>query len=44
MCMIMLRMRRSFVVLVTFIKLSPFRHTVFVFTVVVVYPFVFGRV
>lgn len=40
--LIMLKMRRSVVVLVTFIKLSPFRHTVFVFIVVVDYPFVFG--
>lgn len=38
----MFKMRRSFVVLVTLIKLSPFRHTVFVFIVVVVCPFVFG--
>lgn len=36
------KMRRSFVVFVTFIKLSPFRHTVIVFIVVVVCPFVFG--
>lgn len=36
-----LTMRRSFVVLVTFIKLSPFHDTVFVFTLVI-YPFVFG--
>lgn len=43
-CMIMLTMRRSFVVIVTFVKLSPFRHIVFVFTVVVVCPFVFGWV
>lgn len=40
--MIMLKMRRSSVVFVTFIKLSPFRQTAFVFIVVVAYPFVFG--
>lgn len=40
--MIMLKMRRSVVVFVTFIKLSPFRQTALVFIVVVAYPFVFG--
>lgn len=40
--MIMLRTRRTFVVFVTFIKLSPFRQIAFVFIVVVAYPFVFG--
>lgn len=37
----MLKIRRSFLIFVSFIKLSPFSHTVFVFTLVVVFPFGF---
>lgn len=39
---IMLTTRRCLVFVVTFAKLSPFRHTALVFVLVVVYPFVFG--
>lgn len=38
----MSKMRRPFLVLVTLIKLPPFRRTVLVFVVVVVCPFVFS--
>lgn len=36
------KMRRPFLVLVTLIKLPPFRRTVLVFVVMVVCPFVLG--
>lgn len=38
----MAKMRRPYLVLVTLIKVPPFRRTVLVFVVVVFCPFVFG--